>query len=71
MGLPRTRKLDGKVGKKVAKKHFTEFSAKELKVAKDWFKTDVGGVSHVFFRQSFTRRFETGRAVVEAKLLAN
>ena len=77
MGLPRTRNVDGKVGEKRTKKRFTRFSVKEVELAKEWFKNDVGGVSHLFFRQGFTKKFAPGCAaledfaVVEAKLFAN
>ena len=77
MGVPRTRKVDGKVGTMVTKKHFTKSSVKELELAKKWFKNDVGGVSLLFFCQGLTRKFPpgcvalTGLAIVEAKLLAN
>ena len=42
MGVRRTRKVDGKVGRMVTKKRFTKFSVKELEIAKGWFKNDVG-----------------------------
>ena len=58
MGLPRTCKAHDTAGKQV-KKRFTKFSAKELELAKEWFKNDVRGVFHLF-AQGYPRRFEAG-----------
>ena len=58
-------KVDGKVGKKVTKKRFTKFSAKDLELAQDWFKNDAAGVPHLF-AQGFTRRLRP-----DGQLLAN
>ena len=49
MRIPRTRKVDGKVGRMVTKKHFTKSFVKELELAKERFKNDVGEVLLLFF----------------------
>ena len=64
MGLPRAckahakvgkkvakKKVDAKLGKKEAKKTFTKLCAKELELAKEWFRNDLEGAAHLFVRQ--------------------
>ena len=56
MGLPRTCRAHVTTGEQV-KKRFTKLSAKELELAKEWFKNDVRAVFHLF-GQGYPRRFE-------------